>query len=355
MRTEVDQELLPLTILNLYRIKQGEMVSALLHVGTRLGLWAALRERAPCSSFDLAEATGLHERWLREWLHGMAATELVDHEDGRFALTPEAALALADERHWCYMPDVFGPPMTHEEIARTLEAFRSGLGMTWADHGEHTCHMQAAMTASRQKEFLVPVVLAAFDGALERLSRGGVIVDAGCGAGVAARLLASSFPAATVVGIDPSPRAIEAARAAAQTASLDNLSYQEGTFDDIARHGPVDLLVTLDVLHDLPAPSRAMATARDSLAADGWWLVAEIRSRGDLESNRKIPVLAYMYAMSVFYCMSSSLSEPGGAGLGTLGLHPERLEEMTRQAGFTRFVRHEAELDPVNWYYEIRH
>ena len=82
--------------------------------------------------------------------------------------------------------------------------------------------------------------------------------------------------------------------------------------------------------------------------------MADIKGRGDLESNRKIPVLPYMYAMSVFYCMSSSLSEPEGAGLGTLGMYPDRLEEMVRSAGFTRFTRHEVELDPTNWYYEIR-
>ena len=97
-----------------------------------------------------------------------------------------------------------------------------------------------------------------------------------------------------------------------------------------------------------------VAAAIRNLAGDGWWLVADIKGRGDLESNRKIPVLPYMYAMSVFYCMSSSLSEPEGAGLGTLGMHPHRLEEMVSSAGFTRFTRHEVELDPTNWYYEIR-
>ena len=355
MRTELNPDLLPLTILELFRIKQGEMVSALMHLGTRLGLWEALRESEPCTSAELAEATGLRERWVREWLHGMAATELVQHDDGRFALTPEARVALTDSDHWSYMPGVFGPPMTHREIERTAEAFRTGVGMTWAEHGDHACHMQCAMSAARQESFLVPVVLAAFDGATDRLrSRGGRIVDVGCGSGVAARLLASSFPEAAVVGIDPSERAIATARAGARAAGLENLAYERGTFDDLDRFGPVDLLVTLDVLHDLPRPQDAIAAAIRNLAGDGWWLVADIKGRGDLESNRKIPVLPYMYAMSVFYCMSSSLSEPEGAGLGTLGMYPDRLEEMVGSAGFTRFTRHEVELDPTNWYYEIR-
>ena len=355
MRTELDPERLPLTILELFRIKQGEMVSAMMHLGTRLGLWEALGESEPCTSAELAEAAGLQERWVREWLHGMAATDLVQHDDGRFALTPEARVALTDRGHWSYMPGVFGPPMTHEEIERTAEAFRTGLGMTWAEHGEHACHMQCAMSAARQESFLVSEVLAAFDGAVDRLSgRGGRIVDVGCGAGTAARLLASSFPEADVVGIDPSERAIAAARSAAEAAGLENLTFERGAFDDLDGYGPVDLLVTLDVLHDLPRPQDAVAAARGVVADDGWWLVADIKGRGDLEANRKIPVLPYMYAMSVFYCMSSALSEPGGEGLGTLGMHPARLEEMARRGGFTRFARHEVELDPTNWFYEIR-
>ena len=355
MRTEFDPDRLAPTILQLFQIKQGEMVSALMHLGTRLGLWEALRDCEPCTSADLAEAAGLRERWTREWLHGLAATELLQHEDGRFALTPEARVALTDGGHWSYMPGVFGPPMTHREIERTAEAFRTGIGMTWAEHGDHACHMQSAMSGARHESLLVPVILAGFDGANDRLrDHGGRIIDVGCGAGIAARTLAAGFPRAEVVGIDPSEKAVATARAAAAESGLENLAYELGTFDDLERFGPADLLVTLDVLHDLPRASDAVAAARRSITDDGWWLVADIKGRGDLESNRKIPVLAYMYAMSVFYCMSSALSEPGGEGLGTLGLDPARLEEMAGRAGFTRFRCHEVELDPTNWYYEIR-
>ena len=90
------------------------------------------------------------------------------------------------------------------------------------------------------------------------------------------------------------------------------------------------------------------------MADDGWWLVADIKGTGDYELNRKIPVLPYMYCMSVFYCMSSSLSEPGGAGLGTLGMHAGLLEEMAGAAGFSRFTVHDHDQDPTNRYYEIR-
>jgi hypothetical protein len=48
------------------------------------------------TSGDLAAITGLHERWLREWLRGQAAAQLLASEDGEtFLLRPEAAAVLA--------------------------------------------------------------------------------------------------------------------------------------------------------------------------------------------------------------------------------------------------------------------
>ncbi len=60
-----------------------------------------------------------------------------------------------------------------------------------------------------------------------------------------------------------------------------------------------------------------------------------------------------LYGMSVLSCMSSALSEPGGAGLGTLGLHEELARRMASEAGFGRFERLEIE-HPVNAFYEVR-
>jgi len=55
----------------------------------------------------------------------------------------------------------------------------------------------------------------------------------------------------------------------------------------------------------------------------------------------------------VMSCMSSALSEPGGAGLGTLGLSATRAEQLARDAGFTRF--RPLDIDhPINALYEIR-
>ena len=51
--------------------------------------------------------------------------------------------------------------------------------------------------------------------------------------------------------------------------------------------------------------------------------------------------------------MSSALSVPGGAGLGTLGLSATTAESMARVAGFSRFDRLDVE-HSVNAFYAIR-
>ena len=354
MRTEVDLELLGQTIQDLYRMKQGEAMSAIMHLGVRLRLFDALAQAPQSTSEELADATGLHERWVREWLHAVAAAGLVEHDDGRFNLTPEAEAALCEPDHPAATAGVFGLPTTHHEINRTAEAFETGLGMTWSEHGVHACHFQAAMSASGQRAWLVPVILDAIEQMTERLTAGATVVDAGCGSGVAAAAIAGAFPQSTVVGVDPSPHAIEAAAQRAASEGLTNLSFQSGTFEDLRDFSDVDLLVTLDVLHDLPNPAAAVAAARSCLADDGVWMVADIKTRGGLEENRHIPVLPLMYSMSILYCMSSAMSEPDGAGLGTLGLTVEVFEEMTAAAGFGSVEVHEFEVDPLNRYFEVR-
>ena len=59
-----------------------------------------------------------------------------------------------------------------------------------------------------------------------------------------------------------------------------------------------------------------------------------------------------MYGASVLTCMSSAMSEPHGAGLGTLGFSENVARKMCSEAGFTRFRR--AMHSPFNLVFEAR-
>ena len=90
---------------------------------------------------------------------------------------------------------------------------------------------------------------------------------------------------------------------------------------------------------------------RRAIRPDGTWLISDIKSHASYEENvARNPMAAMMYGTSVLTCMSSALSEPDGAGLGTLGLHSELLRSMVEEAGFRRIEP--LELDhPVNAFY----
>ncbi|MEM1334786.1 MAG: SAM-dependent methyltransferase, partial [Actinomycetota bacterium] len=93
---------------------------------------------------------------------------------------------------------------------------------------------------------------------------------------------------------------------------------------------------------------------RSAIAPTGTWLLVDIKGRDSLAENvQKNPMAALMYGISVLSCMSSALSEPGGAGLGTLGLPARVAESMATAAGFTEFRRLDID-HSVNAFYEIR-
>src|SRR4029450_8120165 len=68
-------------------------------LGDRLGLYKAMADGAPVTSSQLAKRTGLHERYVREWLSGQAASGYIDYDAQKnaFSLSAEQAMAFAEE------------------------------------------------------------------------------------------------------------------------------------------------------------------------------------------------------------------------------------------------------------------
>lgn len=93
-----------------------------------------------------------------------------------------------------------------------------------------------------------------FDDLMARVGaiRPRTVVDLGCGSGEMTIELARRWPAARVVGIDPSPQMIETARAAdgADLVEWRRLSAEDW---DATRDGPIDLVVTNAVLQWVPS------------------------------------------------------------------------------------------------------
>jgi hypothetical protein len=79
----------------------------------------------------------------------------------------------------------------------------------------------------------------------------------------------------------------------------------------------------------VPFPDRVLSSLRRLLKPGGTLLVKDIKSSGSFpEDLRRMGALAMLYGFSVSSCLSSAMSEPGGAGLGTVGFSPPVAERM---------------------------
>ena len=335
--------------------KQGEAVSLLIHLGDRLGLYRALEGAGVITADGLAERTELHPRWLREWLRGNAAADLLASEDGEhFELTAVGAMVLTrEEDSLQFAAGAFGPPLDPALVDGLADAFQSGIGLPYDRHGPAGVHQTERMLGPWARLSLVPIIVPALEEVADRLAAGTLVADVGCGAGVALTALAEAYPRSTFHGYELSHLAVERARARVAEAGLTNVEIIERRAEELPDNRDYALVLTFDCLHDMTQPETAAAAIRRSIADDGTWLVKEIRCDHTWAGNRRNPMLAMFLGFSIASCMSSALSEPDGAGLGTIGLPPRALEQLARDAGFTRFRMHDFE-DPANLYYEIR-
>jgi SAM-dependent methyltransferase len=351
-----DSDRLKAFALRVWGYKQGEVVSLMIHLGDRLGLYEAMAGQGPMTAAGLAAATGLQERWLLEWLRSQAAAGLIGSDDGEiFELSPEAVSVLADSKQsLVFAAGAFQGGIAAPEIVdRLAAAFRSGTGLSYDDRGPAAAEAVERMLEPWTRLALVPVILPALDGVVSRLEAGAHAADVGCGSGVAVCALAASFPASRFEGLDPSGHAISRARNRLAASGLENAAFTAAAAADLPADGRYDFIMTLDCIHDMPDPAAAISAIRRALRPDGTWLIKDIKSGPSWRANLRNPVLAMMYGTSVSSCLSSGLSEPGGAGLGTLGFHPQLAERMCAEAGFSRFTRHDFD-DPANLYYEVR-
>ena len=338
----------------LWQFKQAETVAAMIYVGRELGLYKALAGAGPVSAAMLAEKTGLHERWLLEWLRLQTAARVIDYVDEEhFELPDTGAAMLGDENSRQFMLDSFEGGITERSINDLLESFRTGIGRTYEDAGPEGARRSEARHIRSARNQVVPVMIPALDGVHEKLESGCLVHDVGCGDGAVVMALAERYPASRFVASEPNRHAVEHVRSLVSTTGLTNVEVLHQSGEALAADELYDLIITFDCIHDMTHPDRVIQRIRDSLKPDGTWFIKDIRSKPRLEDNLRNPMLAMMYGFSLLSCMSSAMSEADGAGLGTLGFNPEVAEKMSREAGFSRFLQHDFK-DPGNLYYEVR-
>jgi len=180
------------------------------------------------------------------------------------------------------------------------------------------------------------------------------VADIGCGAGGAVLRMAREYPASSFTGYDISQYALDRANQRLRDSGLANARFADPRSEPLPADNSVDFVCTFDCIHDMTHPLTVMQAIRAALRPDGMWLLVDIKAHDGFAMNaEKNPMASLMYGISVLSCMSSALSAPDGAGLGTLGLSEMTAETMARAAGFTQFDRLDID-HSVNAFYLIR-
>jgi SAM-dependent methyltransferase len=323
-------------------------------LGDRLGLFKDLAANGPATSEELAARAGIIERYVREWLGGMASAGYLEYDppSRRFTLPVEHAPLLAQEGGPMFLGGGFDQLVSLAPMLDRIEqAFRQGGGVPLTAYHDHFWRGTERLSAGWFNNLLVPVWLPAMPEVRAKLAQGAAVADIGCGHGRALIALAGAYPNAHYVGYDVHAPSIATARARAVEAGVSNRVSFEVL--DAAQGLPeqYDLITTFDVIHDQVDPRGMLRAIHQSLRPEGIYVCLEVACSEKLEEN--LGTFGTMWhGMSIFFCLTTSLAQ-GGEGLGTLGLHEAKLRELCAEAGFSA-VRRVPIDNPFNNLYEIK-
>jgi SAM-dependent methyltransferase len=325
---------------NLFMACLATMELANVELGLRLGLYAALAGAGPTTPGELAAKAGIAERYAQEWLEQQAVAGIVDVDDTakpaaerRFTLSnAHAHVLLDDDSDACMKPCAAVVPWVGKAIDIMVEEFRRGAG---AEFGLFDLHdLQAAFTRPVFANHLTQDWLPALPEVQAKLDAGEPvrIAEVGCGEGLAAITIARAYPYAEIDGYDLDPASIAAATDAASAAGVgDRVRFQVRDAADPTIEGDYDLVLAIEMLHDVPDPVGILRTMKHLAGASGAVLVVDERT----EDTFTVPtneMERFFYSFSTLHCLAVSMQD-GGEGTGTV-MRADTVRDYARRAGF---------------------
>lgn len=329
-------------------------LAILLSIGHQTKLWDTLAELPPATSAQIADAAGLNERYVREWLGGVVAAQVVDYDAATdtFTLPGHRAAVLTRAAG----PDNLARvaqfiPLLAEVEQKIIGCFRTGGGLSYSEYPRFH-QLMAEESGEVFDAALVDVILPMADGLPELLRAGADVADIGCGSGHAINVMARAFPASRFTGIDFSEEGLGVGRAEAKQLGLSNATFLAADVAELDHTESYDVVTVFDAIHDQAQPAKVLENIHRALRPGGHLLMVDIKASSRLEDNVGVPFTTYMYTVSTMHCMSVSLGLDG-AGLGTCWGR-QLAESMLADAGFTDVQVREIESDPINLYYLAR-
>ncbi len=323
----------------------------LLSVGHQVGLFDTMADLPPSTSAEIAAAAGLDERYVREWLNGVTAGRVVEHD-------PERSSYWLPAEHAASLTTGAGPgnlarlmqlvPLLAEVEEQVIACFTTGGGVGY-DAFPRFHRLMAEDSEATHDAGLLDLVVPLVPALRETLTAGATVADVGCGSGHAVNLLARAFPDSRFIGYDFAAEAIEAARKESAEWGLGNTEFVVRDVADLGAVRAYDVVTAFDAIHDQADPATVLANIAAALKPGGTFLMVDIKASSHVHENLEEPAATFLYTVSLMHCMTVSLAQ-GGAGLGT-AWGRQTAVRMLHDAGFANVDVHEIETDPFNSYY----
>lgn len=326
-------------------------LAMMLSIGHRTRLFDVMATLPASTSTRIADAAGLDERYVREWLGAMVTSRVVEYDpqEKTYALPPEHAAFLtraagsdniANTMQWIA---VLG-----QVEDKVIDKFKHGGGVHYCEF--HRFHeVMASESDYTVVNALEPHILPLGDGLIDRLETGIDVLEIGCGSGKASCWLADRFTNSRFTAYDLCEDAIAVGERIKKEIGLDNLTIQARDITSLGHTDRFDLVLAFDVIHDQKDPAAVLDNVRGALRDDGTFLMQDIRASSYLEKNMEHPLGPFFYTISTMHCMTVSLAQ-GGEGLGTVW-GEELAVTMLGEAGFNSVRVEQSDHDIINNYY----
>ena len=269
-------------------------------------------------------------------------------------------MVLVDENSTAYSMGGFqGTAAFFRDTPKIIEAFRTGKGLSWADHDPELYQGTERFYKPLYTANLLSSWIPSLDGGKveEKLKKGGAFVaDVGCGHGLTTIMMAKAYPSCKFVGFDDHAPSIQRARQLAKEEgekeglSEEQIRFEVASATNYPSDNKYDLIAFFDCLHDMGDPVGAASHTLKSLKKpDGVVMIVEPFANDKIEDNLN-PVGRLFYAASTMSCVPSSLACNGPALGAQAG--EAKIAEVVKDGGFKHFRR--ATQTQVNLVYEAK-
>jgi 2-polyprenyl-3-methyl-5-hydroxy-6-metoxy-1,4-benzoquinol methylase len=326
-------------------------VALMISVGHRTGLFDTMGEMPEATSQQIADQSGLNERYVREWLGAMVTGGIITYDEisENYKLPAEHAAFLtrkADPNNMASVAQFIAVLGNVEDDI--VECFKNGGGVPYAKFPR----FHAVMAEESNQTVVVPLmdsILPAVPGLIDKLTKGIKVLDVGCGSGWALMEMAKHFPASHFTGYDFSEEATQVAREKAAGMGLSNIRFEKKDVAALEEPGAFDLITAFDAIHDQAFPDSVLSAINSALKPDGTFLMQDIGGTSCVHSDCEYPLAPLLYTISCMHCMTVSLAG-NGVGLGAMWGRETALK-MLNEAGFDNVEVKSLEHDIMNLYF----